>query len=83
DKVAVSRALRGLCHKGLIDRKISRRDRRCSILTVTAEGEKIYHQIEPLVTGYEKSLLAVLTPEELSELDHLLDKLTEQATARE
>lgn len=81
DKVAVSRAVSGLCYKGLVDRKISQQDRRRSVLNMTAEGKKIYGQIEPLVIKYEKSLLNILTAGELTQLDHLLDKLTGHAGA--
>jgi len=76
DKVAVSRAVSGLCYKGLVDRKISQQDRRRSVLNMTAEGKKIYGQIEPLVIDYEKALLNTLSPKELSLFDQLLDKLT-------
>ncbi len=76
DKVAVSRAVRGLCDKGLVHKIFSREDRRRSVLNLTEKGAEIYRQIEPLVTDYENSLLKILTPQELSQLDHLLAKLT-------
>jgi len=80
DKVAVSRAVGGLCYKGLVDRKISPQDRRRSVLNMTAEGKEIYAQIEPLVIQYEKALLNILSAEEFAQLDYLLDKLTGHAT---
>lgn len=80
DKVAVSRAVSGLCDKGLVDKIFSPQDRRRSVLSLTKKGKKIYGQIEPLVTGYEKSLLTILSRKELSQLDHLLTKLTGHVT---
>lgn len=76
DKVAVSRALKSLCAIGLVHKAFSPRDRRRSVLNLTKAGRDIYHQIEPMVRGYEKSLLAILEEAELSQLDHLLGKLT-------
>ncbi len=76
DKVAVSRAIKGLCDKGLVHKIFSREDRRRSVLNLTEKGTETYRQIEPLVTDYEDSLLKILDPQELSQLDHLLTKLT-------
>ncbi len=79
DKVAVSRAIKGLCDKGLVHKVFSSEDRRRSVLNLTKKGGKIYHQIEPLVTAYEDRLLSILDKDELVQLDHLLTKLTDQA----
>ncbi len=76
DKVAVSRAIKGLCDKGLVHKIFSREDRRRSVLNLTEKGAEIYQRIEPLVTDYEASLLKILDQQELAQLDHLLDKLT-------
>ncbi len=81
DKVAVSRAIKGLCDKGLVHKIFSKEDRRRSVLNMTEEGEAIYSRIEPLVTEYENSLLAILNSQELSQLDHLLDKMTAHVTS--
>lgn len=80
DKVAVSRAVRGLCDKGLVDKIFSKEDRRRSVLNLTGEGETVYSRIEPLVTDYENSLLDILNSQELSQLNHLLDKITDHVT---
>ncbi|MCF6195487.1 MAG: MarR family winged helix-turn-helix transcriptional regulator [Emcibacter sp.] len=79
DKVAVSRAIKGLCDKGLVHKVFSSEDRRRSVLNLTKKGRDIYHQIEPLVTAYEDRLLSILDKDELVQLDHLLIKLTDQA----
>ncbi len=81
DKVAVSRAVNGLSDKKLVNKAFSDQDRRRSILCLTQKGIEIYQKIEPLVINYEKSLLTILTPKELSDLDHLLHKLTNHVTS--
>ncbi len=80
DKVAVSRAIKSLCDKGLLHKIFSKEDRRRSVLNLTKEGADMYQQIEPLVTCYEDSLLQSLNSQELSQLDHLLSKLTSHVT---
>lgn len=81
DKVAVSRAVRRLCDKGLVHKIFAVEDRRRSVLNLTGKGINIYHQIEPLVIDYENSLLDILDAQELFQLDHLLNKLTGHVTA--
>lgn len=83
DKVAVSRAVRTLGDKGLVNKIFSPEDRRRSVLNLTEKGTAIYHQIEPLVVGYERDLLASLDLTELTQLDQLLTKLTARATGPE
>ncbi|PCI47487.1 MAG: MarR family transcriptional regulator [Alphaproteobacteria bacterium] len=80
DKVTISRAIKSLCDMGLVHKIFSKEDRRRSVLSLTREGKDIYRQIEPLVTGYENSLLSSLNHQELSQLDHLLNKLTDHVT---
>lgn len=76
DKVAISRAVRGLCDKDMVNRTISDQDRRRSVLNLTEQGKNIYHQIEPLVIDYENHLLEVLDKTERDALDRLMTKLT-------
>ena len=56
-------------------RKFSGRDRRRSILCLSETGYGMYAQIVPLALAYEAELKAVLTAEEQSQLERLLDKL--------
>lgn len=83
DKVAVSRAVKELCNKGLLHKIFSDEDRRRSMLSLTEEGMNIYQQIEPLVTDYDHSLMQSLNNQELDQLDHLLNKLTTHVTKSE
>ena len=76
EKVPVSRAVSKLLDKGLLIRKFSGRDRRRSILCLSETGYGMYAQIVPLALAYEAELKAVLTAEEQSQLERLLDKLS-------
>ena len=75
DKVPVSRAVSKLLDKGLLKRNFSGQDRRRSILNLSEAGYGIYAQIVPLALCYEAELKTVLTAEEQSQLERLLDKL--------
>ena len=76
EKVPVSRAVSKLLNKGLLNRYFSGRDRRRSILSLSEAGYGLYAQIVPLALSYEAELKAVLTAEEQSQLERLLDKLS-------
>ena len=75
EKVPVSRAVSKLLDKRLLKRNFSGRDRRRSILCLSEAGYGMYAQIVPLALAYEAELKAVLTAEEQSQLERLLDKL--------
>ena len=75
DKVPVSRAVSKLLGKELLRREFSGRDRRRSILSLSEAGYGMYAQIVPLALAYEAELKAVLSAEEQSQLETLLDKL--------
>ena len=77
DKVAVSRAVSGLLEAGRINRRFDDRDRRRSILSLSAKGEAIYRRIVPMAKRYEDALLQGLNGEEKRQLDSVLDKLTQ------
>ncbi len=81
DKVAVSRAVKGLSEKNLLHKIFSPEDKRRSMLNLTDEGTKLFHKIAPLVTDYENGLLAILTKQEQGQLSQILDKLTHHVTA--
>lgn len=78
DKVPVSRAVSKLLDKGLLNRELSGRDRRRSILSLSEAGYGMYAQIVPLALAYEEELKATLTAAEQSQLETLLDKLSSQ-----
>lgn len=75
DKVAVSRAVRRLLKKGLIERHFAPEDRRRSVLALSGRGMEVYRQVVPLARRFEDELLAALTQEEAAILSLLLAKL--------
>ncbi|MCS6947129.1 MAG: MarR family winged helix-turn-helix transcriptional regulator [Steroidobacteraceae bacterium] len=79
DKVAVSRAVRGLLAKRRITRTPSRHDRRRSRLSLTRAGRQLYAQVAPLALAYERALLAPLAAQERAQLDAILRKLLGRA----
>jgi DNA-binding MarR family transcriptional regulator len=79
DKVAVSRAVTKLIKKGRIDRQFADADKRRSILNLTEEGRKLHDEIAELALGFESDLLAGLSPEELQQLNAVMEKLLARA----
>lgn len=77
DKVTVSRAVAALEQKGLLQRSRDAGDKRKSQLRLSPRGEAIYAEIVPLALGFERDLLARLTPEERAMLERVIAKLTE------
>lgn len=61
DKMAVSRAVLSLERKGFIQRERTD-DRRVSSLSLTSDGEIVYHRVVAIALGYEKNLLDRLSP---------------------
>ncbi len=79
DKVAVSRAVTKLIKKGRIDRQFADADKRRSILNLTDEGKKLHDEIAELALGFESDLLAGLSPDELEQLNSIMEKLLARA----
>ncbi len=77
DKVTVSRAVAALEQKKLIARRRDAGDKRKSLLTLSAKGDAVYAEIVPLALGFERELLARLTPQERQALDSVIAKLME------
>jgi len=79
DKVAVSRAVTGLARSGRVRRVLAAKDRRRSVLTLTARGRAVYQQIVPLALAYERRLLSELSPAEQAQFDRLLARLQKRS----
>lgn len=75
DKVTVSRAVSRLLEKGLVRRRASPTDKRCSMLRLSAAGRRLYLDVVPLARDYERRLLGALTREERSALERALGAL--------
>lgn len=79
DKVAVSRAVRALVERGLLERRAHDSDRRSSLLDLTPDGEQVYRDISPIALDAEARLLEGLSDEEATLLSQLLDRLRGRA----
>lgn len=79
DKVAVSRAVTKLIKKGRIDREFADADRRRSILNLSEEGKKLHDEIAELALAFERDLLEGLSPDELEQLNSLMERLLARA----
>ena len=79
DKVAVSRAVTKLIKKGRIDREFADADRRRSILNLSEDGRKLHDEIAELALNFERDLLEGLSPDELDQLNSLMERLLARA----
>ena len=80
DKVAISRAVKTLVERGLLERLTDAEDRRRMHLQLSpGPGRNLLGEIIPRAQAYEQQLLAALTPIEQASLSHLLAKLQKKA----
>lgn len=75
DRAEVSRAVSALEVLGLVARKDNPRDRRAPILTLTAQGERVYRDVLGKRTAFHEHLLEGLSTEERVTLDSLLVRI--------
>lgn len=81
DRARTSRALGSLVAKGLALRAVRANDRRRVTITLTAAGRALYGELFPQVKRINASLLSVLEPAQVTELDRLMDILQIRADA--
>ena len=79
DKVAVSRAVTKLIKNGYIDREFADSDKRRSILNLSEAGSQLHDEIAALALGFERDLLEGLSPEELEQLNNIMERLLARA----
>jgi DNA-binding MarR family transcriptional regulator len=82
DAFKVTRAIELLVRRGLIRRDVDKDDRRRASLRLTADGRKVYKDIEKFVVRVENELASVLDANELATLRQCLDKLERQLDSR-
>lgn len=82
DAFKVARAIELLVRRGLIRRDVDKEDRRRASLSLTAEGRKVYKDIERFTVRIERELVAGLDESELAILRRSLDKLDRQLESR-
>lgn len=81
DKVQISRAVNRLLGHGLIHRETDPRDRRRSLLKLTAKGEQIYRESIAIALDHQSSLFDALTETERQDFLCMTEKLLVHATA--
>jgi DNA-binding MarR family transcriptional regulator len=81
DKVAVSRAVARLTSAGRIRREFADADRRRSMLELTADGERIFTRLTPVLLKYEQALLDDLPASDRKRLAGVLEQLLQRARA--
>ena len=79
DKVSVSRAVRSLVERDLVQRESHGSDGRARLLRLTAGGEAIYRDITPVALAEEAALVEELDADEVAVLAGLLDRLRKRA----
>jgi DNA-binding MarR family transcriptional regulator len=82
DAFKVARAIDLLVRRGLIHRDVDKNDRRRVNLRLSADGRKVYKDIEKFVVRVERELAAALNPREVAMLRQSLDKLDRQLESR-
>ena len=75
DKAKVSRAIASLQKAKLITRDQDPKDNRAVLLNLSSEGRRIYDEITPLATEWERSLLQGLGADEAKSLHQIIDRL--------
>jgi len=82
DKVAISRAVKSLMSKKLLQRETDKGDRRRRRLFITADlGQKILNEVIPQARQFETLLLEALDAEEANTFIRTMAKLQEKAEA--
>lgn len=79
DKVAVSRAVKNLLERGLLERESSDSDRRAKHLSLSVEGQDVHDRIVPEARAFERQLLTALDPADRDALDRAIDRLAAAA----
>lgn len=83
DRVAVSRAIKGLRDAGLLKRDIDGDDRRRAVLRLTEKGAAVFNDLIPRVKDLERRLLEGLTPEEETLMLTLMQRVSDNALSLE
>jgi len=81
DKMTVSRAVRPLVERGVIDRVPHAEDKRSQLLMLSDAGRTLYESVAPAALAMEAALLEGFSRAEIATLEAALEKL-EAATMR-
>lgn len=81
DRARTSRIVTTLVDLKLIAREVIPSDRRQARVSLTDKGRALYDEFLPVVEELNRQLLLALAPEEIAQLDGLMDRLAERAKA--
>ena len=81
DKMTISRAVKSLRERSMINAKLVETDGRKRLLSVTALGRQIYEDVLPIALSYENELLNSITDSERETLEKILEKLLQKTRA--
>ena len=79
NKGQASRAAQALVEQGLVRKAPSPTDGRGVVLTLTAQGQRVYQQVVAVVQQRNHDILACLSAAEQRQLDALLERLVDHA----
>ncbi len=75
DKVAISRGVKKLIERGIIERKPDAKDRRKQTLRLTDIGHEVYNEVIPKACQYEEKIIEQLNAKDLADIDRIVNKL--------
>ena len=78
DRVTTGGVLDRLENKGLVERRVSERDRRARLVFATDAGRKLLQRVRPVVQKLQADILVGLDAEEAKLLIQLLYKVTDE-----
>jgi DNA-binding MarR family transcriptional regulator len=73
-----SRAIRQLKHRGWVERKVRRDDRRSYALWLSEKGRQAYRRVRPSANQRYHQIVGSLAPRELAALERALHRLTQR-----
>ncbi len=78
DKSKVSRAVKQMDEKGLLEKEKDPKDNRATYLSLSPEGKKLYSQIVPKALDWENTVINTLSAAEYRDFVGTLEKLEKQ-----
>lgn len=75
DKVAISRGVKKLLERGIIERKADPNDRRKQSLRLTEMGYEVYNEVIPKAIKYEEKIIEQLNAKDLADIERIVTKL--------
>jgi DNA-binding MarR family transcriptional regulator len=81
DKMTVSRAVRPLVERGLIDRASHSDDGRSFVLSLSRDGQALYDHVVPEARRLEAALITTFSPDDVAMLSNAMRRLEAAALA--